>query len=101
MATTSSKDNTPPVATFRMRGISVAVYANQVEKSPVPMYKVSIKRTYVQKGEFKTVTSLLRDDLPVAEHLFRQAWLRIIELEQQDRQSLKDHEEDGESSSDE
>ena len=58
--TTISKENTKPVATFRMKGVSIAVYANKVEKIPVPLYKVSIKRTYRQNGEFKTVTSLLR-----------------------------------------
>jgi O-glycosyl hydrolase len=78
---TSAKENTAPAATFRMKGVSVAVYANQIKGQPVPLFKVSIKKNVFAKGEFKSVSSLGRDDLPVARHLLEQAWLAIIDLE--------------------
>ena len=89
---TSAKENTSPVATFRRKGVSVAVYANQIAGSPVPLFKVSIKKNVFEKGEFKSVSSLLRDDLPVARYLLEQAWLKIMDLEQEAR---KDSEKDG------
>ena len=70
------------MAAFRRKGVSVAVYANQVAGSPVPLFKVSIKKNLFEKGEFKSVSSLLRDDLPVARYLLEQAWLKIMDLEQ-------------------
>ena len=57
------------------------MYANQIKGQPVPLYKVSIKKNVFDKGEFKSVSSFGRDDLPVARHLLEQAWLAIIDLE--------------------
>jgi hypothetical protein len=91
---TSAKENTLPAATFRMKGVSVAVYANQIKGQPVPLYKVSIKKNVFDKGEFKSVSSFGRDDLPVARHLLEQAWLAIIDLEAKARKDLKDSSED-------
>ncbi len=82
----SSKENQKPVDQKTMGGISVAIYANQVKGRDAPLYKVSTKRTYVRNGEYVTVTSLFRDDLPVAEHLHRWAWIRIYELQREWRQ---------------
>lgn len=73
--------NTKPVDVMRMRGVSVSIYANPVKGRSLPLYKVSLKRTYVKDGEFKTVTALGRDDLPVAGMLLQKAWERILELE--------------------
>lgn len=87
---TSAKENTSPAATFRMKGVSVAVYANQIKGQPVPLYKVSIKKNVFDKGEFKSVSSFGRDDLPVARHLLEQAWISIIDLEAKARKDSKD-----------
>jgi hypothetical protein len=73
--------NTKPVEVFRMRGVSASVYANKVKDRSLPLYKVSIKRTYKKDGEFKSVTSLGRDDLPIAALLLKKAWTRVLELE--------------------
>ena len=73
------------MAAFRRKGVSVAVYANQVAGSPVPLFKVSIKKNLFEKGEFKSVSSLLRDDLPVARYLLEQSRLKIMDLEQEAR----------------
>ena len=87
---TSAKENTSPVAAFRMKGMSVAVYGNQIKGSPVPLFKVSIKKNIFDKGEFKSVSSFGRDDLPVARYLLEQAWLKIIDLEAEARKESKD-----------
>ena len=91
---TSAKENTSPAVAFRMKGVSVAVYANQIKGQPVPLYKVSIKKNVFDKGEFKSVSSFGRDDLPVARHLLEKAWLEIIDLEAKARKNLKDASED-------
>ena len=87
---TSAKENTSPLAAFRMKGMSVAVYGNQIKGSPVPLFKVSIKKNIFDKGEFKSVSSFGRDDLPVARYLLEQAWLKIIELEAEARKESQD-----------
>ena len=87
---TSAKENTSPAATFRMKGVSVAVYANQIKGSPVPLFKVSIKKNIFDKGEFKSVSSLGRDDLPVAQYLLQQAWVKIHEMEADARKDSSD-----------
>ncbi len=92
---TSSKENTSPAATFRMKGVSVAVYANQIKGQPVPLYKVSIKKNVYDKGTFKSVSSFGRDDLPVMRHLLEKAWLEIVDLEAKARKDSKDTSEDG------
>jgi len=91
---TSAKENTSPVAAFRLKGVSVAVYANQIKNQPVPLYKVSIKKNVYDKGAFKSVSSLGRDDLPVARHLLEKAWLEIIDLEAKARKDSQESSED-------
>lgn len=83
---TSSKQNQKPIDQRTMGGITVAIFANQAKGRDAPLYKVSTKRTYVRNGEYVTVTSLFRDDLPVVQHLHRWAWERIYELQRQWRQ---------------
>ena len=91
---TSAKENTSPVAAFRMKGMSVAVYRNQIKGQAVPLFKVSIKKNVFDKGEFKSVSSLGRDDLPVARYLLEQAWLKIIELEAEARKESQNSSDD-------
>lgn len=83
---TSSKENQKPVDQKTMGGITVAIFANQAKGRDAPLYKVSTKRTYVRNGEYVTVTSLFRDDLPVVDFLHRWAWVRIYELQREWRQ---------------
>lgn len=83
---TSSKENQKPVAQHTMGGVNVAIYANQAKGRDAPLYKVSTKRTFVRNGEYVTVTSLFRDDLPVVRYLHAWAWARIYELQREWRQ---------------
>ncbi len=53
-------------------------------------YEVSIKKNVFDKGEFKSVSSFGRDDLPVARHLLEQAWVSIIDLEAKARKDSKE-----------
>ena len=94
---TNAKETNSPVAAFRLKGVSVAVYGNQIKNQPVPLFKVSLKKNVYDKGEFKSVTSFGRDDLPVARHLLEEAWLKIIELEAEARKDSSDDADDAES----
>ena len=72
-----------PVVAFRLRGISVSVFANQATRDgrESTYHKVSLQRTYREGDEFKTTSSLSRDDLPVAKLLLERAWEFILEAE--------------------
>ena len=73
--------NTKPVEVIRMRGVSASIFANKVKDRPLPLYKVSLKRTYMKDGKFKSVTTFGIDDLTAVSNAVLQAWLRITELE--------------------
>ena len=86
-----SKEGTKPVETFRKRGVSVSIFANDVKDKSRPMYKVAMQRTYKDGDEFKHSTSFNRDDLPVVRLLLDKAYETIMELEEKDwRQSSKE-----------
>lgn len=75
MTTESNK----PIRTFRLRGVKVAVFENRTEQGA--FYKTSLQRIYREGEEWKTTTSLGRDDLPVARLLLGWAWEFILEAE--------------------
>ena len=74
---------TKPVQTFRLRGLSASIFENHAKDpdSDVTFHKVSLQRTYKDGEEFKTTTSLGRDDLPVAVLLLQRAWEYILDAE--------------------
>src|SRR2546423_499930 len=82
-ATTKSQAPNRPVRVFRLRGVKVAVFENRAEtEGRGSLYhKVSIQRIYREGEEFKTTTSLGRDDLPVVRLLLERAWEFILEAE--------------------
>ena len=53
-------------------------------------FKVSLQKTYKDGDEFKTTTSLSRDDLPVAGLLLKRAWEFILESESKGRTRASD-----------
>ena len=72
-----------PWKVFRSNGVAASVFHNTV-KTPEGeriYYKVSLSRTYREGTEFKSTTSLGRDDLPVAALLLQQAWAGIVNIE--------------------
>ena len=71
-----------PLVTFRHRGISASVFKND-GNSDTTYFNVSIQNRYKDKetGEWKDSKSLLRDQLPVLEHLIRQAYAYILDQE--------------------
>jgi len=83
MTSQSGKENVPPVDKVRFGGVTASIFANIVQDVPIPVYKVSITRTYTVKGEFKTVTSFRQEDLPYLNHVLQEAWIRIEQLKQQ------------------
>jgi len=79
----SRKENVPPADKVRFGGVTASIYANDVKDMPIPVYKVTINRTYTLKGEFKTVTSFRQEDLPYLRHVLEEAWVRIEQMKQQ------------------
>ena len=78
---TQPKSDQPnkPVRVFRLRGVKVAVFENRSEQGT--FYKTALQRIYKDGEEWKTTTSLGRDDLPVARMLLDRAWEWILETE--------------------
>lgn len=75
---------TKPVQTFRLRGVTVSVFANtaKMKDREVTFHKVAIQRSYRDDdGEWQNTTSYGRDDLPVMGLLLKQAWQWILETE--------------------
>ncbi len=70
---------TKPVKVCRLRGVKIAVFENKGEQGA--FYKTAIQRIYREGEEWKTTTSLGRDDLPVARMLLQRAWEWILETE--------------------
>mgnify|MGYP000844158898 CR=1 FL=1 len=68
-----------PAAVFRARGVKVSVFANAGDNGT--FYKTTLQRIYKQGEEWKTTSSLGRDDLPVAQHLLGKAWDFILQAE--------------------
>jgi hypothetical protein len=79
------KEKTKPAQQFRLRGLAVSIFANKSKDRDVPFYKCSMQKTYKDGKEFRTTTSLGRDDLPVALLLLKRAWVWILEREAKDR----------------
>lgn len=82
---TSSTKKTPtqppnkPVQVFRARGVKVSVFENHSGENV--FFKVTLQRIYREGEEWKTTTSLSRDDLPIAQHLLLRAWEFVLETE--------------------
>ena len=72
-------DSNKPVQSFRLKGVTASVFANQSEDST--FYKVTLQRSYKQGDEWKTTTSFGRDDLPIVSLLTKQAWEYILNTE--------------------
>lgn len=75
-ATESNK----PVQVFRLKGVKVAVFENR-SADGAPFFKTTLQRIWRDGEEWKTTTSLNRDDLPVSRHLLHKAWEWILERE--------------------
>jgi hypothetical protein len=81
---TAKEVSSKPEKVFRLRGISVSVFANTttVEKRKVTFRKVSLQRSYRdESGEWQTTTGFGRDDLPTVQLLLKRAWEFILDTE--------------------
>lgn len=81
-----------PVHVIRLRGVKIAVFENKTEQGD--FHKVSLQRIYRQGEEWKTTTSLGRDDLPVAKLLLERAWTWILETEAARNRGVSETKED-------
>ncbi len=79
-AKSAAKNPNAPVFSMRRKGVSVSVFDNQSGEGKT-FYKALVQRTYKEGEEFKTTTSLSRDDLPVAQILMGKAYEFILEAE--------------------
>jgi hypothetical protein len=78
-----SEASTKPISVFRRRGVKVAVFENRVGQNV--WHKVSVQKIYRDDQEqWKTTTSLGRDDLPIARLLLGKAWEFILDQEAAD-----------------
>ena len=70
-----------PIATFRHRKISAAVFQNESQKGGT-YHSVSVQRSFKPEGgDWQTTNSFRRDELPVLLELGRQAYAFILEQE--------------------
>ena len=80
-----SKEPTPnkPWKVLRSSGVSASIFENSVKTKDgdVTYFKVSLTRTYRDGEEWKSTTSLSREDLPIAALLLQQAWAAIVTAE--------------------
>lgn len=74
------KSTNKPVFSKRWKFMNVSVFENQTQEGK-SFFKVSLQRTYKEGEEFKTTSSLSRDDLPVAQLLLGNAYEFILEAE--------------------
>ncbi|MGL4445299.1 MAG: hypothetical protein ACRCU1_16865 [Alsobacter sp.] len=84
-AGTTTNGPARPLRTFRLKGVKASVFENRTEQGA--FYKTSLQKVYRDGEEWKTTTSLGRDDLPVARLLLGRAWEFILETEAAARSS--------------
>ncbi len=75
----TNQQSTKPVQVFRARGVKVSVFENHAGDNVY--FKTTLQRIYREGEEWKTTTSLSRDDLPIARHLLQKAWDFILDAE--------------------
>ena len=72
-----------PINVLRRRGVKVSVFENHVGQNV--FHKVTVQKIYRDEQEqWKTTTSLGRDDLPIAQLLLNKAWEFILDQEAAD-----------------
>ena len=82
--TPETATGTKPVMTFRLRGVSISIFANPAkteEGRERVFHKVRVQKSYRDGEEWKQTESLGRDDLPVANLLLQRAWEFILDTE--------------------
>jgi len=78
-----SEASNKPINVLRRRGVKVSVFENREGQNT--WYKVSVQKIYRDVQEqWKTTTSLSRDDLPIAQLLLGKAWDFILDQEAAD-----------------
>lgn len=79
--TVSETEGKKPVKTFRYRALSVSVFENATKEGKRVFHSATPQRAYRVGDEFRHSSSFTRDDLPIVEHLLKQAWQFILEEE--------------------
>ena len=79
--TSTEAQGNKPVKTFRHRALSASVFENATKQGDRTFHSVTIQRAYKVDGEYRHSSSFTRDELPVVEHLLKQAWLFMLEAD--------------------
>lgn len=79
----TNRESNRPVKSFFRRGVRVSVFANpaKVEDRDEIFHKTVVTRAYKDGDEWKSTSSLGREDLPIASMLLTKAWEWILEAE--------------------
>ena len=85
MSNSTDKEPTTnkPWKVLRSSGVSASIFENSVKTKDgdATYFKVSLTRTYRDGDDWKSTTSLSREDLPIAALLLQQAWWAIVTAE--------------------
>lgn len=71
-----------PVKTFRLRGISASIFANQAqgEDGEYTFHKVCFERAYKDGVDWKYTGSFSRNDLPVLQVVLQRAFEAMLDM---------------------
>ena len=64
---------------FKAKGVRISVFFNVSGSSS--WHRINIHKAYRDQDQWKTTTSLNRDDIPIARMLMNRAWKWILEAE--------------------
>ena len=80
MAKSATKTGNSPAFTFRRKGVSVSVFENESNEGKA-FFKTTVQRSYKDGNDFKTTSSLSRDDIGVAVVGLQKAFEFILDEE--------------------
>jgi hypothetical protein len=83
-APAAAKAANKPVKSFRLHGISVSIFANnvKVQDRERVFFKVAISKSYRdEEGNLQRTTSFDANEIPLLETLLDQAYRAVIDLE--------------------
>jgi hypothetical protein len=74
----ASESNSPAMV-FKAKGVRVSIFHNVSGSSS--WHRINIHKAYREQDQWKTTTSLNRDDIPIARMLMNRAWKWILDAE--------------------
>lgn len=81
----SQTEKNQPVREIKIGAIKSAIWRNETKNGP--MFAVSLSRVFKDGDEWKSTTSLRRDDLPIAELVLARSFAAVLDLEEDAKHS--------------